>query len=72
MIVGAAIHDYEHPYNNFYTNRGTNNPYQINAKTELALTYNDKSPLENHHVSASFMIMRDEQYNIFGSLSKED
>ena len=31
--------------------------YQINAKTELAIRYNDKSPLENHHCAVTFQIL---------------
>jgi high affinity cGMP-specific 3',5'-cyclic phosphodiesterase 9 len=41
MILAAIGHDMDHP--------GLNNAYQINALTELAITYNDSSPLENHH-----------------------
>ena len=31
--------------------------YQINARTELAIRYNDISPLENHHCAITFQIM---------------
>ena len=31
--------------------------YQINARTELAIRYNDKSPLENHHCAVAFEIL---------------
>ena len=50
MYLGAACHDYEHP--------GVNNMFLINTRSELAYTYNDKSPLENHHVSASLILMK--------------
>ena len=30
---------------------------QINARTELALRYNDISPLENHHSAVAFEIL---------------
>ena len=30
---------------------------QVNARTELALRYNDISPLENHHCSVAFQIL---------------
>ena len=43
LIFGASIHDYDHS--------GTNNVYLINNLDDLALKYNDKSPLENHHIS---------------------
>ena len=31
--------------------------YQINARTELAVRYNDISPLENHHCAVCFEIL---------------
>jgi cAMP-specific phosphodiesterase 4 len=62
MYLGAACHDYQHP--------GVNNMFLINTRSELAFTYNDKSPLENHHVSASFIIMRKDEYDILSSFSK--
>lgn len=41
LMMAAIGHDLDHP--------GFNNAYQVNACTELATTYNDISPLENHH-----------------------
>ena len=46
LIVSAIIHDLEHP--------GTNNLYQVNAATPLAMRYNDISVLENHHCAKAF------------------
>ena len=48
-IVAALGHDTGHPG---YTNR-----YLIETRSPLALTYNDKSPLENMHASKLFSIM---------------
>ena len=31
--------------------------YQINARTELSIRYNDISPLENHHAAVAFDII---------------
>jgi high affinity cGMP-specific 3',5'-cyclic phosphodiesterase 9 len=42
LIVSCIAHDLDHP--------GYNNAYQINAGTDLAIIYNDISPLEMHHV----------------------
>lgn len=42
ILLASLAHDFKHP--------GGNNLYQINAKTQLALTYNDASVLENFHV----------------------
>jgi len=44
---------------------------QINARTELALRYNDISPLENHHCSVAFRVLEDNDCNIFRTLSPE-
>lgn len=49
MLVSAFCHDLDHP--------GYNNVYQVNARTELAIRYNDISPLENHHAAVAFDIL---------------
>jgi hypothetical protein len=38
----------------------------------LAIRYNDKSPLENHHASATFFVLKEEQFNFVVNFSKED
>uniref|UniRef100_A0A8C7XTC1 Si:dkey-219c10.4 n=1 Tax=Oryzias sinensis TaxID=183150 RepID=A0A8C7XTC1_9TELE len=43
--------------------------FQINARTDLALRYNDISPLENHHCAVAFEIL--ERSNIFRNLSTD-
>ena len=48
MIISAMGHDLGHP--------GLNNNYHINASSDLALTYNDISCLENYHCSFLFKI----------------
>jgi high affinity cGMP-specific 3',5'-cyclic phosphodiesterase 9 len=45
--------------------------FQINAKTELALRYNDISPLENHHCSIAFEILERGHCNILANLTKD-
>ncbi len=52
---------------------GTNNAFQVNNLTSLALLYNDVSVLENHHVATLFRIVNDPTVNadIFARLSKE-
>ena len=50
MLLAAAAHDVGHP--------GTNNLYQVNAQTNLAIVYNDKSPLENMHASKASKLMK--------------
>ncbi|CAG2058475.1 unnamed protein product, partial [Timema podura] len=63
LLTSCICHDLDHP--------GYNNIYQINAKTELALRYNDISPLENHHCSVAFRILENPEWNIFQSLKGE-
>lgn len=64
LMVSAICHDLDHP--------GYNNAYQVNAKTELALRYNDISPLENHHASVAFEILSKPSSNILASMSPEN
>ncbi|XP_032802234.1 dual specificity calcium/calmodulin-dependent 3',5'-cyclic nucleotide phosphodiesterase 1A isoform X2 [Petromyzon marinus] len=65
MIFAAAIHDYEHT--------GTTNNFHIQTRSDSAILYNDRSVLENHHVSAAYRLMQeDEEMNILINLSKDD
>ncbi|XP_056010991.1 dual specificity calcium/calmodulin-dependent 3',5'-cyclic nucleotide phosphodiesterase 1A-like isoform X32 [Ostrea edulis] len=63
-IIAALIHDYEHT--------GTTNNFHIQTGSEFAVLYNDKAVLENHHICASFRIMRSEEANILNHLSREE
>ncbi|XP_019763458.2 high affinity cGMP-specific 3',5'-cyclic phosphodiesterase 9A isoform X1 [Dendroctonus ponderosae] len=64
LLTSCICHDLDHP--------GYNNIYQINAKTELAIRYNDISPLENHHCSVAFRLLENDDCNIFKSFGSED
>lgn len=64
IIVSAIGHDVGHP--------GMNNNFQINFRTEVAMTYHDKSVLENYHIYLLFKIIRKPEFNIINSFSKED
>lgn len=64
ILVGALVHDLEHP--------GTNNTYQINASTPLAIRYNDLSVLENHHAAKAFEVFGEEASNIFENFSPDN
>ena len=48
---------------------GTNNVYEVNGQTPLALLYNDQSPLENHHAAVAFKILRKDECNITAKMS---
>ncbi|XP_038668954.1 high affinity cGMP-specific 3',5'-cyclic phosphodiesterase 9A-like [Scyliorhinus canicula] len=63
LMTAAVCHDLDHP--------GYNNTYQINAHTELAIRYNNISPLENHHCAVAFQILSDPESNIFGNTDTE-
>ncbi|XP_054638827.1 high affinity cGMP-specific 3',5'-cyclic phosphodiesterase 9A-like [Dunckerocampus dactyliophorus] len=63
MLTSALCHDLDHP--------GYNNVYQINAQTDLALRYNDISPLENHHCAIAFGILSKPECNILKHLTSE-
>ena len=65
IFFSAIIHDYGHP--------GLNNNYLISIKDDLAIRYNDKSVLENYHVSEAFnLILKNAENNIFEHISDDD
>lgn len=64
LLVAALGHDMDHP--------GTNNAFQIETQTELAVRYNDRSPLENHHAASTFAVLSDSHCNILANVSKGD
>lgn len=49
MILAAVVHDLGHD--------GRTNSFHVNVQDDLALTYNDKSVLENLHVSQFFKLL---------------
>jgi len=63
--IAAAAHDVGHP--------GTNNAFNVNAKTSFALTHNDDSCLERYHSATLFeTALQDPEANIFSGFSTED
>ena len=48
--------------------------YLVETRHELALRYNDKSVLENHHIASAFALLHstDHQLNIFENLLPEE
>jgi len=57
LLLSGAAHDIDHP--------GTNNLYEINSRSTLAITYNDKSVLENYHLYVFFNLLSNAFLNIF-------
>ena len=64
ILIASLGHDLGHP--------GLNNNFHINARTDLALTYNDSSCLENFHCSKLFNILKKDETNIFEVLSVDE
>jgi len=63
-LVSCAIHDVGHP--------GRNNLFHSKTLSPLAITYNDKSILENMHVATAFEVMaKDAKLNWLSLLSTE-
>ena len=53
VLFAAAVHDVDHP--------GMNNSFLSSTGDPLALLYNDRSPLENHHLATAFELARNYQ-----------
>lgn len=49
ILLAAAIHDFDHP--------GYTNSFLIATGHPLAILYNDRSVLENHHVASAWKLM---------------
>lgn len=62
-MFAATIHDYDHP--------GINNSFHIKAGTYLATLYNDRSILENRHVSNVFELMKLPKFNILSGVTDD-
>ena len=64
ILIAALGHDLGHP--------GLTNPFPLNSSSELAITYNDVSCLENFHTSKLFRTIRNPETDIFEKLSVQD
>jgi hypothetical protein len=60
LFFAAAVHDVDHP--------GLNNNFLVTTDSPLAMMYNNRSVLENHHVSFAFRVH--EEYPVWSSLSR--
>ena len=61
LLLSAIVHDVDHP--------GNTNAFEVNVGSDLAIIYNDKSVLENHHCSTAFRLMRRKECAVLNSLS---
>ncbi|ULU13628.1 hypothetical protein L3Y34_016250 [Caenorhabditis briggsae] len=64
VLFGALIHDYEHT--------GHTNNFHIQSQSQFAMLYNDRSVLENHHVSSCFRLMKEDDKNILTHLTRDE
>merc|ERR1712032_972877 len=64
LLTSAIAHDVAHP--------GVNTAYLVTTYNELAITYNDRSPLENMHASTLFVTLRQPDRNFLDQLSKHE
>lgn len=64
MGGAAIVHDYDHS--------GVNNDFLIKTRHDLAITYNDASPNEAHHVAATYHLMSDPKFQYATHMAMED
>eukprot|EP00002_Diphylleia_rotans_P032588 TRINITY_DN6856_c0_g1_i3.p1 TRINITY_DN6856_c0_g1~~TRINITY_DN6856_c0_g1_i3.p1 ORF type:complete len:1755 (+),score=395.36 TRINITY_DN6856_c0_g1_i3:84-5348(+) len=64
LLVAAICHDVDH--------RGTNNTFQVNANTPLAMLYGTSSVMENHHCSVAVHVLTQEENDILSALAAAD
>jgi len=62
LLISAMAHDIGH--------RGLTNPFLIETQDEVAIRYNDSSPLESMHVATLFELSRRPDHEVFVGLSK--
>lgn len=63
LLIAGMCHDVDHT--------GRTNMFEVNSRSTLAIYYNDKSVLEQHHAAVTFEILMSEDCNIFENLSRE-
>jgi len=63
LIVAAAAHDVNH--------NGYNNLFHINSSSKLALKYNDRSVLENHHCSVGWKLAMQPEHSLVKAIPRD-
>jgi len=63
LLISGIAHDLGHP--------GVNNGFLSEVGHDLALQYNDRSPLENMHCAKLYTIVANPETNVFSSMTKE-
>jgi hypothetical protein len=62
FIIAAVVHDMDH--------RGRTNAHLVRWQDALAVRYNDRSPMENHHVATAFEVMAHPDHKFAERLSE--
>ncbi|KAJ9521684.1 hypothetical protein QJQ45_015392, partial [Haematococcus lacustris] len=60
--LAAVCHDYQHI--------GRTNDWLVETQDELALRYNDRSPMENHHLAGAFSLLKHPDLNFLQAMPK--
>ncbi|KAJ9521888.1 hypothetical protein QJQ45_024758, partial [Haematococcus lacustris] len=60
--LAAVCHDYQHI--------GRTNDWLVETQDELALRYNDRSPMENHHLAGAFSLLKHPDLNFLQTMPK--
>lgn len=64
IMISCLVHDIDHP--------GHTNTFEINTRSNLALKYNNKSVLENHHCSLTFYLIHSKEINLLENLDENE
>jgi len=63
MITAAAVHDVAHS--------GHSNSFLIQTESDLAITYNDLTIMENYHLAHTFRLLKRPELNIMKKLPRD-
>eukprot|EP00929_Paragymnodinium_shiwhaense_P037488 TRINITY_DN19969_c0_g2_i1.p1 TRINITY_DN19969_c0_g2~~TRINITY_DN19969_c0_g2_i1.p1 ORF type:complete len:389 (-),score=103.37 TRINITY_DN19969_c0_g2_i1:100-1266(-) len=63
MFVAVLVHDIDHP--------GNNNAWEVAVKSPLAVKYEDKAVLENHHAALGLQLLEDPSCNMFANVDSK-
>lgn len=64
LYLAAAMHDYDHP--------GKSNAFLVATSDPLAILYNDRSVLEQHHAASSWLLFMDNDKNFISHLPQAE
>ena len=62
-LLAAVVHDYQHP--------GRSNQFLVDTGDELAMRYNDVSPLENMHLCEALKVLQRPEHNFLADMAPQ-